>query len=451
VEIFGFTIARTSAIATREKQLQSIPSTSSGWFNIWPILREPFSGAWQLNGEISQETILSFHAVYACVTLIASDISKMRLRLVEEDANGIWTETQSPAFSPVLRKPNRFQNRIKFIEWWLISKLIHGNTYALKQRDQRGVVTALYILDPTRVRPLIAPDGSVFYELQHDNLAPLTATVTVPARDIIHDIMVPLFHPLVGVSPIYACAIAAWQGLKIQQNSSKFFANGSQPSGVLSAPGKITQETADRIKAQWQAGHTGDNAGSVAVIGEGLKYDPMFVNARDSQLIDQLKWTAETVCSCFHVPPYMIGVGQAPTYNNIEALNQQYYAQCLQTLIESLELCLDEGLELPRPFGTEFDLDDLLRMDSKTLMETIAVGVGAGVTAPNEGRKRVGAKPVPGGESPYLQEQNWPLRLLSERELPARAPTAPENIPDDVEAATSDFETKAMEEGLIHA
>ena len=33
---------------------------------------------------------------------------------------------------------------------------------------------------------------------------------------------------------------------------------------------------------------------------------------------------------------------------------------------------LDEGLELPKPYGTEFDLDDLLRMDSKTMMDVIA-------------------------------------------------------------------------------
>ena len=47
--------------------------------------------------------------VYGCVTLIASDIGKLPLRLVEQDADGIWNETTSPAFSPVLRKPNRYQ------------------------------------------------------------------------------------------------------------------------------------------------------------------------------------------------------------------------------------------------------------------------------------------------------------------------------------------------------
>jgi phage portal protein BeeE len=39
-----------------------------------------------------QETIVAYNAVYACVTLIASDIAKMAVRLVEQDKNGIWNE-----------------------------------------------------------------------------------------------------------------------------------------------------------------------------------------------------------------------------------------------------------------------------------------------------------------------------------------------------------------------
>jgi phage portal protein BeeE len=61
-------------------------------------------------------------------------------------------------------------------------------------------------------------------------------------------------------------------------------------------------------------------------------------------LIEQLKWTAEVVCSTYHVPPYKIGIGAMPVYNNVQALNTEYYSQCLQVLIEAIELCLDEGL-----------------------------------------------------------------------------------------------------------
>ena len=56
--------------------------------------------------------------------------------------------------------------------------------------------------------------------------------------------------------------------------------------------------------------------------------------------------------------------GSAPTNANAEVSNQAYYSDCLQLLIEAAELCLDEGLKLPTPYGTEFDLDGLLRMDN---------------------------------------------------------------------------------------
>jgi HK97 family phage portal protein len=371
--------------------------------------------------EVRVESVLTYHAVYACVALIASDISKLGLRLVERDADGVWTETESPAFSPVLRKQNRYQNRIKFIEQWIVSKLLTGNTYVLKQRDNRGVVVQLYVLDPCRTKPLVAPDGSVYYQIGHDDLSQVDeTTVRVPASEIIHDTMVPLYHPLCGVSPITACALAALQGLNIQRNSTNLFANAARPGGVLTAPNTIDDATAKRLKDYWETSFTGDNAGKIAVLGDGLEFKSMTITPVDSQLIEQLKWTAETVCSCFHVPPYMIGVGQPPNYNNIEALNQQYYTQCLQALIESIELLLDEGLGLDKvaehKYGTEFDLNDLLRMDTATKSKTYGDLVKSGIATPNEARLKFDMVPVDGGDTPYLQQQNYGLAALAKRD-----------------------------------
>lgn len=415
MQIFGLTITRTKAAPS---QLSSVESRG-GW---WPIVREPYAGAWQNNDEESVESVVANSAVFACVTLIASDIAKMRLRLVAQDGDGIWSETESPSFSPVLRKPNRYQNRIQFFYWWMASKLLHGNTYVLKARDNRGIVTAMYILDPTRCRPLVAPDGSVYYELKNDNLSGLLGSdaVIVPASEIIHDVGHPLFHPLVGVSPIYACGVAAVQGLRIQSNSSQFFANGSKPGGVLTAPGQITPETASRVKTYWDENFTGSNMGKVAVLGDGLKYEAMSVNANDAQLIEQLKWTGEDVCTAFRVPAYKVGIGPHPNYNNVEALDQQYYSQRLQFDIESIELVMDEGLGLApdkvegKRLGTEFDLDDLLRMDTATLIKSEKDA--AGIKKINESRKRMNLPPVEGGDTVYLQQQDFSLRALSKRD-----------------------------------
>ena len=425
----GLTITRKKADGAQ----LAAPSGRGGW---WPIIKESFTGAWQQNVEVKLDNVLSFHAVFACQTLIASDIAKLRIKLVAQDSDGIWTEVKNAAYSPVLRKPNGFQNRIQFYEAWVLSKLQSGNTYVLKQRDGRGVVVKLYVLDPNRVKPLVAPNGEVFYDLCLDHLSEVEDQVVVPARDIIHDRFNCLFHPLVGLSPVFANGLAATQGLSIQKNSAQFFANNSQPGGILTAPGTISQPVADRLKETWDQNYSGKNAGKVAVLGDGLKYESMSTKAVDAQLVEQLKWSAEVVCSTYHVPPYKVGIGAAPSYNNVQALNTEYYSQCLQILIESIEVCLDEGLATGETMGTEFDVENLLRMDSVTQMQVLKES--AGILKIDEMRAKLDKKPTPGGDAVYVQQQNYSLAALAKRDAQAdpfgtapAAPAAPEPAAND--------------------
>jgi HK97 family phage portal protein len=408
-----------------------------GWYP-W-IIREPYTGAWQQNQEISAQTVLTSGPVYSCVTLIASDISKLRLRLVAIDNDGLWQETTNPAYSPVLRKPNRYQTTLQFIQQWIVSKLTAGNTYVLKVRDARNVVVALYVLDPLKVRVYVANDGSVYYHLGFDRLTgtadPLNpnAPEMVPASEIIHDRMCPLFHPLIGISPIYACGIAAMQGINIQQNSTSFFANGSQPGGVLTAPGEISDETAARLKDYFSANFTGTNAGKIAVLGDDLKYTAMTMSAVDAQLIEQQKLSALDICSVFHVPSYMVGIGETPHHATAETLVQQYYANCIQALLLACESCLDDGLATGPSLGTEFDIDDLIWMDTPTRTKAAADSIGSGGMSPDEARaKYFGLGPVEGGDTPYMQQQMFSLKALAKRDAadPFAKPAAPEPPPD---------------------
>lgn len=463
MRLFGFEINRINKAADN---LTLLPPHSGfgGWFN---IVRESFPGAWQRNIEVRLDNVMTFPAVYACVTLIAADIGKLCLRLVQQTDDGIWEPAENPAFSPVLRKPNHFQIRQKFIENWVTSKLMHGNTYVLKERDNRRVVTRMYVLDPQVTRVLIAPDGAVFYQLSFNNLAGINTlagqniigidtteftkgAIYVPASEIIHDVNVPLYHPLCGVSPISAAGLAAVQGLSIQNNSTRFFANGSRPGGVVTAPLRIPDEAAKRIKDYWETSFTGDNAGKVAILGDGMTYESVGINANDAQLINQLKWTAETVCTAFHVPPWMVGVGQVPSYSNVEAINLQYYSQCLQPLMEAIEGLLDDGLglvEANQQFGTEFDLDDLLKMDTATQFRTYGEGITKGLLAPNEGRKKIGYGSVAGGDTPYLQQQQYSLAALNKRDtksnvIPFGGSAAPPALPPPQATATEEPEVE---------
>jgi HK97 family phage portal protein len=158
VRIFGLEITR--------KALNPVPQYSGGWRRIL----EPFTGAWQRNIHEDHGSLICYPTLYACIMRIATDIGKLPYVLKREGDDGIWRRERNPAYEPVLRKPNLYQTAQQFREAWMLSKLIQGNTYALKRRDNRGVVIGLFVLDPCRVMPMVSDSGAVFYQLQTDRL-----------------------------------------------------------------------------------------------------------------------------------------------------------------------------------------------------------------------------------------------------------------------------------------
>lgn len=448
MNLFGLTIARTKTLELQRKAaIGSLTGIygSRGWLS--SFIHEVTTGGWQRNEEVAVDTALSNPTLYSCITLIAGDIAKLRPMLVEQDSDGIWTEVESAAFSPVLRQPNGYQIWPDFAEWYILSKLIHGNAYALKARDNRNVVRALYILDPNRVTPMLAPDGSLFYQLAPDPLADLRESVMVPAREMIHDVMCPLFHPLVGVSPIYAAGYAALQGLNIRNTSDRFFKNGSRPGGILLVPGNLSQAQADEMKANWKSAFSGDNQGDVAVLTAGMKYEPMAMTAEQSQLVDQLRMSDEDIAKCFHMPRHKVDIGPDPSFNNIEGLNQQYYSDCLQKHITKLQIKMKTGIEVDnvpgKTYSIELDLDDLILMDTGAKADAASKAVTSGLSY-NETRRRFwDVGPVKGGESPLAQQQNYSLEALAKRDA-SPDPFGTATPPPDPQAPQPPDEPKAV-------
>lgn len=436
------------------KQALSTVDDTRGWQILYDY--NTSMSAWQKDLVIDRDAVALNWTVFACETLIASDIAKCSQKLMMKEGD-IWVEAESPSFSPVIKKPNHFQTRQQFIESWVLSKLSWGNTYVLKQRDNRGVVVGLYVLDPCRTIPLVSESGDVFYRLYKDDLSQVREDyLAVPASEIIHDRFNCLFHPLVGLSPILASGLAATQGLKIQTNSAKFFENMSRPSGILTAPGSISDEVAGRLKTSWDSNYSGEKVGKVAVLGDGLKYEAMGISAVDAQMVEQAKFSAEMICSTFHIPAFKIGAGTIPAGQKVEDLNQIYYADCLHAHMDAIQTLETEGFGLDVKkegvqYAVRFDLDDLLKMDSSTQINVIQASINAAVMSPNEGRRKLNLPPVKGGEAPLSQQQNWSLAQLSDRGAIPDAPSvaAPpkedeKSILDKMLCALSDAYTKGM-------
>lgn len=468
MKILGFEITR--AKATTGPSLTNLYPVASGGVLGW--VAEASTGDWQRG--ITTEplaSLASFGAVFSSASRIASDVAKLDLGLLTnvlmnaEGANAthqisVRVPESSPFWVPIV-KPNPYQNRVQFYFHWLLSKLFYGNTYAFKQREEaRGLVKELHILDPRRCFPLVTPEGDVYYSLGASDLAAIGQQgVVVPASEIIHDRGPTLWHPLCGVSPLYACAISSSQGLKMQKNSSKFFQNMSRPSGILTSPHAIKAETAVRLKKEWEENYSGTNFGRIAIADNGLEYKSIAMPPEQAQLIQQLGWTVEDVARAFAMPLYKINAGTLPNSSNVEALQIQYYTDCLQIYIEAIEACLTEGLELKAGYRVEFDLTGLLRMDSASQIEMLGKAVTTAQSTPNEARQKRNLEPKVGGDEVYLQQQNFSLAALAKRDAkddpfgsskttPAPMPETAKGIEVDAEPLQEAFEgavTRASE------
>lgn len=440
---------------TRQKALSMVPGA---WRNYGRTITEPFAGAWQKNIEEKQADLLTYPTLYACINRISSDIGKLPFSLRKREKSGNWVAVENAAYDPVLRKPNDFQTPAQFREYWMLSKLTAGNTYVLKRRDARGVVNALYILDPERCLPMISESGFVFYQLQTDALNSLpvgypAADLIVPASEIIHDRCMTLFHALVGVPPVAAAHWPALKNMKILRSATEFFTNNARPGGLLTGPAGMTDDEAKEVKAYWETNFSGSNAGKLAIIGADMKFTPFDMKSIDAQMVEQMGSSDEQICQPFGIPPFKVGIGTIPAGMAVDDLNQLYYSDALQTHIEHMESLLDQGLAIAAPLGVELDLDPLLRMDEAKRADVESKLVQGKIKTPDEGRARFNLPPTGGGGTLWGQHQDYPLAVLEKRQdlepAPAPAPAAPAPAPPPATISEEDQATVDAAKAIV--
>lgn len=424
MKLFGLNISRI-----KQKAMTAVNGTT-GW---WRVIGEPFSGAWQRNQEEKIGDVLTYPTLYACLNRVSQDIGKMPFILKESDSDGIWRSVDSATRSPVLKTPNGYQTPQQFRESWALSILQHGNTYILKGRDARGEVNKLYVLDPHRVMPMVADSGDVYYQINYpltENLLPdnyPADNLIIPAREIIHDRLNAFHHQLIGVPPVAAAYWPTIKNLKILKNSAEFFGNAAQPGGILTGPAGMTESDAKAVKEFWDDNYTGKGRGKIAVIGADLKYTSFAMNSVDSQLVEQMRYSDEQICQPFGIPPFKVGIGAIPAGLGVDAINQLYYSDALQSRVQAMETLLTEALGLD-PLRVDVDEMELMRMDSGGKASYHSSMVSGGIEAINEARREFNLGPLEGGDTVYMQQQDFPLdqvrqnRIISQTESPVIDP-----------------------------
>lgn len=409
-------------------------------------------GSWQRNlgTNVDPAALVAFSAVYSCVQIIAGDLAKLPIGIFEVMPTSEEKRLRNDPYEVLMREPNDYQSGVDFIQTFMLSTLIHGNGYALKEYNGRNEVVRLHPWDARQVIPTIAQDGSVFYRMGANRLAGYPVGLIAPARDVIHHRM-PMSSgmPLVGVTPIFAAASSSAMGLRILENSQVFFGNMARPSGTLSSATNVTKVQADQVAEAWERNYSGEGIGKTAVLPFGLTWQAMTMNAVDAQLIEQLRWSVEDVARVFRVPTFMIGDTSKVTYRNSEQLGRTYLQGCLGYHVKALQDRLNLAFDFGNRFRVQFDLDALLTTEIDTRYSAYTAALQAGWLKINEVRAIEGYGPVSGGNEPMIQVQNVPLSVAVDNAKNPKPPPAPAPAPAPAPPKALDADKLAARVALL--
>lgn len=361
---------------------------------------------------------MNFSAVFCAVNIIAGSIASLPLQLYRRDANGGKEPERSHQLYDLLHnKPNSEMTSYVFREILQEHLLLKGNAFAEIVPDRLGRPVELWPVNPDAVKIRRDENNKIFYEVRED----ATALRIVPAERMFH---IPGlgFDGRVGYSVLHKARETFGLGLAMEEFQARFYGQGTNVGSVLEHPGHLTDEAHDRLvkDIQEQRGGLG-NAHRAMVLEEGMKLNKMGMPLDDAQFLESRVFQIGEIARWFNLPPHKLKELSRATFSNIEQQQIEFVQDSIRPWAVRWEQHIAWKLLRPeerRVLFAEFNLDGLLRGDTKSRMEAHAVMRNVGIYNANEIRAKENDNPIdgPAGEMYWrplnMGDANEPVEVV---------------------------------------
>ncbi len=366
---------------------------------------QSYVSSWAWTGKtITPDNAMESPTVYACVRLISQTLARMPWQIQIQTDGGSTNNMTHPLYYLLNCESNEDMSAFTFREAQISDCVLYGNSYAFIQRNPAGTPLALERLRPDLMYMSRDAANQPFYTY-YNGKASENATDEIKQRkfrpyDILH-IVGPSSDGLLGEPSIHKMRNLIALELELEEFCSRFFANNARPSGVLSMPGRLSAEGANRLREAFNRVHSGaQGAGKIAILEEGLKFESISSNAKDSDLDSMRRFARQEIAASFGVPSHRIGDNDGISYSSAEQANSVFVQSTLAGWAARLEQEVNRKLlKRGEAVQTRISFDDLLRGDMSSRYSAYAVAVTNGILTPNEIRAREGLPAVDGGES----------------------------------------------------
>lgn len=340
---------------------------------------------------VSSRNPMSLSMVYRAITIHAIAGKQLSLSLYREDLSALGQDVRLDSTSFV-RKPDLGLRRSRFVQRCIIDLASSGNCYWRNYYDEQGRIVNVELLRWPDVTVRRTPEGVLLY-----NIVGFARDFT--EREITHLKLMPTAGSEYGLGPIQAARAEVEGALDLRDYQANWFTESPQPSGVLTSDLALNGKTAKEAKDEFKA--SGGGKRDVLVLGQGLHYEPIFLSPADALFVENMQFTTTQIARLFGTPSSLMLAnveGSSQTYQNVEQDWLGFIRFGNMDYLTEIEDSITDLL--PRGQYVKFNIEALLRTDTKSRYEAHKLGIDAGWLLKSEVRRIENLPPKPGIDKP---------------------------------------------------
>ena len=378
----------------------------------WPRY---FFGVPAAGQTVNVRTALQVSAVWACVRLLSQTISTLSLDIMERQRDGTWAPARDQRLQFIVDDmPNADSTASVFWEAMIAAMLLQGNGVAERRYDAGGRLIALEFLPWSKLTVNKGLDGTRQWLFTENGIQ------REIAESRIFRVAGFTLNGDWGLSAIEYGAAVFGGAMAAANSANSTFEKGLAPTIGFKYSNFLKKEQREEFRETFENMAGAINAGKPVLMEGGMDAVTIGIKPSDAQLLESRAFSIEEICRWFGVPPHMVGHSEKSTSwgSGIEQQMIGFLTFTLRPLLKRVEGAISKDLmtaaERTR-LKARYNVEDLLRTDSKTRAEFLRLMVSEGIMTRDEARLKENLKPK-GGNAAVLtvNSANMPIDKLGE-------------------------------------
>lgn len=332
---------------------------------------------------ISSEKLNS-DTYYACMLIRCNAIAKLPLKLyIKEERGGAKKAEDHDLYNLLKLRPNPYMTTHDFLWATEFDKLYMGNAYWYLEKDRKGKIINIWLLDARNVSVLVddigivGQENAVYYKYKNG----LGQETYYYFNEICHFKNFPR-GGIVGTSVQNYIK----ETIEREQHANKFISKqnktGLMNPIVVQYAGDLNDEKRKAIQGKFQKLGGTQNAGKVLPIPTQYKVEQLKTSLVDNQFFQLQGLTSRHIANAFGVKSFQLNDLSKSTYSNITEQNKAFYSDTLQNALTGYEQEIDykalSDVDRKKGYFARFNVDVILRGNLKERMEAYEIAARNG-------------------------------------------------------------------------